>query len=748
MSGIIFCVSVILSSLTYVIGTAGNIIIIFAFYRVRSFKTVTAGLILHVAFASLIKSSFVIYSKIFNQMTAAKHLNLNICNLTAMIEIITTIQSAVILAILAYARCVKVFHPKIFAHTIPERRMPLLHIAVIFIAVVISTFPIGKFSYHEFRGSCFVASLPKTRNFTITYNGVILMSEVAMLFCYTKALRNIVKHGTTIYPEMEPVDLKMIGTSKEFSPRNNTNVSVNSFKNADQAADRTTDASTTSATIQGFDVSSQKSEGINDDNDDTCIKNADRNQRSRVESAEQMPFSDSILSESTDTATNVLRKQRSLAAKFEKLDSFNSETISNSSIENTNYIPEQFKSRNSLRASPLQDCALDVVDLQTGKKLTGKKSFDKSFISEAKGEGLLEAMNNTCSLQENLGPDFDSSAINRSPGPLQVDGDVKSKSSTIEECSKEGTQSIIVQNSSSTTHDPFVHEAVSGSNKQGFFRILYSRIVQRLRKSFMRFKVRKENKIDPTNYRSNLGCLQENAMDFENGGICHSCGSSIRASSIEPLTQLTSAHYNERQSVRARPNIDRRNTARTANANGNRFSADQTPTNPPVYGTVDRKPFVTKQNTLFASRNFNQSVSRPCSDVSGMSNSSEGTKSSPLNPNDPITTALSSRSVNSFMGNAMMGRYMRGEKRLTYVLFAISLSYTFLILPFIVISFLSLSDKSNGQGLFVVVAADLLKDLTVCLPPVFYFLFSGKFAEVCFLPSQMVLTDHVVKNKE
>ena len=732
MSGTVFYVSVILSSLTYVIGTAGNIVIIFALYRVRSFKTVTAGLLLHFSFASLIKSSFVIYSKIFNQMTAAKHLNLNICNLTAMIEIITTIQSAVILAMLAYARCVKVFHPKIFARTIPERRMPLIHIAVIFIAVVTSTFPLGKFSYHEFLGSCFVVSLPKTRNFTMTYNGVIVLSEVAMFFCYTKAFRNIVKHGNTIYPEMESVDLKMIGTSKEFSPKYTSNVSVNSVKSADQAADRTTDASTTSDTVQGFDVSSQKNEGINDDNNDTCIENAGRGQQSRVESAEQVPFSDSISSECADT--NVLRKQRSLAGKSGKLDSFYSETISNSSIANASCIPEQCKSRNSLTASHLQNCVLNVFDLQTGKKLKGKELFDESLISEAKGEDLLEAMNNTCSLQENLGPDVDISAINRSSEPLQVACAVKSKSSAREECSNEGTESIIDQSASSTTNDHFEHEAVSGSNKQGLFRTLYSRIFQRFRKSFMRFKVRKENQIDPTHDRSKFGCLQENTMDFENGVICHSCGSSIRASSIEPLTQLTSAHYNERQSVRARPDIVRPITARTADANGNCFSVDQTPTAPRFYGTVDRKPFVTKQNTFFASRNVDQSLSRPCSEVSGMSNASKDTKSSLVNPNGPMTTAFSSRNVNSLMGSAMMGRYIRGEKRLTYVLFAISLSYTFLTLPLIVISFLSLSNKSNGQGLFVI-AANLLKDLTVCLPPVLYGLLARRFAQVCFLPS-------------
>ena len=199
-------INVIVSSTFAVFGTFGNILVIAAFFSVRSLRTINNIFVLQLAFVDLTKASFTLTVKSVNQAKGTTSIGDGFCEVTGMLRTIGSCQSAVLLAAIATVRYVKVVRPRSFSKLFTLKRT-LIYCAMIcgstMLLAVLPVVGLGKYTYSKSHGACFVTWAKINIAFRSIYYVInVGISFPVLIFCYYNIFTRLREHSRAITPRI------------------------------------------------------------------------------------------------------------------------------------------------------------------------------------------------------------------------------------------------------------------------------------------------------------------------------------------------------------------------------------------------------------------------------------------------------------------------------------------------------------------------------------------------------------------
>ena len=199
-------VNIIASSLFAFFGTFGNILVIAAFFSVRSLRTITNIFVLQLAFVDLTKASFTLTIKAVNQAQGTNSMSDGFCEITGILRVIGSCQSAVLLAAIATVRYFKVVKPRSFGKIFTIKRT-LIYCSVIcsgtLLLALLPVIGLGKYTYSQSHGACFVTWAERNIAFrSIYYMFNVGLSFPVLIFCYYNIFRRLRDHSRSITPRL------------------------------------------------------------------------------------------------------------------------------------------------------------------------------------------------------------------------------------------------------------------------------------------------------------------------------------------------------------------------------------------------------------------------------------------------------------------------------------------------------------------------------------------------------------------
>ena len=187
-----------------VFSIAANVMIITAFCKTKSIQNVTNIFLVQLAFTDLIKATLILPIKVYNQLADVKGYDNWYCQLSGMIITITTVMAALLLAVIALVRYVKVVKWKTFDRAFSVRKSiyySLVMYVAVFVLAVLPVLGVGRFSFSIFHGACFASWAPHNVIFrSIFYLYSVGFSYPVLVFCYWKLFAFIRSHKRRILP--------------------------------------------------------------------------------------------------------------------------------------------------------------------------------------------------------------------------------------------------------------------------------------------------------------------------------------------------------------------------------------------------------------------------------------------------------------------------------------------------------------------------------------------------------------------
>ena len=198
--------NIIFSSIFAFFGTFGNILVIVAFFSVRSLRTINNIFVVQLAFVDLTKASFTLTIKSVNQARGATSMVEGFCEVTGMLRAIGSCQSAVLLATIAVVRFFKVVRPRSFDKIFTLKKT-LVYCGMIcggtFILSLLPVVGLGKYTFSKSHGACFVTWAKINIAFrSIYYFFNVGLTFPVLIFCYYNIFKRLREHSRAITPRI------------------------------------------------------------------------------------------------------------------------------------------------------------------------------------------------------------------------------------------------------------------------------------------------------------------------------------------------------------------------------------------------------------------------------------------------------------------------------------------------------------------------------------------------------------------
>eukprot|EP00795_Rhopilema_esculentum_P004879 gene4879-21210_t len=399
--------------LIYVVGTIGNITFIFAFHNHRPLQKKINQFVVHLSLASTVQSSFVVYSKIINQIFGAKYLNSDVCSLIALVQVATTIQSFMILCIVSYNRCLNIMKPRVLKQIFSHDQMIFYHICIVLIAFITSFLGLKSYSFDDIRSSCTIKVSPKRPTFGTIFIMLVLFNVAFIAFSYTKFFRGVSRNRSLVFPGELTSNCNLDAVVKMHNSSNLPNDSnftsscetssiktILKTKSTDVSPSKTNKSSPTDARIQR-DNNHYVGRNIQ------SVYSIDHSCPLQVESNGPAVFNDCGTndSEMNDSDIDISKFRRVKSAKYRKRTekysdpaSFSSQSGDFADVENE----DGRSDHDVVSENPLPNknsLVLEVEDLRTGKKLvregtTNGENFDHFMMQSSTKLGNQETIEN------------------------------------------------------------------------------------------------------------------------------------------------------------------------------------------------------------------------------------------------------------------------------------------------------------------------------------------------------------------
>ena len=182
-------------------GIIGNVLIILAFYKKKSLRSVNNTFLVQLAVVDGTKAVFILTTKTFTQLTNACHVAKTYCQFSGFISSITFTHSALLLAAIAVVRFFKMVRSASFDRVFARSRMILYSCLIALSTTLLALLPIlkvGVYRFSPYHGVCFAnwskESLPYRTTFYVYTIGICYS---AIIFCYTKIFIKLREHQNT-----------------------------------------------------------------------------------------------------------------------------------------------------------------------------------------------------------------------------------------------------------------------------------------------------------------------------------------------------------------------------------------------------------------------------------------------------------------------------------------------------------------------------------------------------------------------
>ena len=199
-------VNIIASSIFAFFGTIGNALVIFAFFKVRSLRTINNMFVVQLAFVDLMKASIILTTKSVHQAKQVTSMNEVFCQISGMLRVIGSCQSAVLLGAIAVVRYFKVVKPRLFEKIFTFNKTLIYCCSIFFATLLLSLLPViglGKFRFSKFHGACFV----NWDKINIPFRSIYYMFNVGitfpvLIFCYYNIFKKLREHSRSVIPRI------------------------------------------------------------------------------------------------------------------------------------------------------------------------------------------------------------------------------------------------------------------------------------------------------------------------------------------------------------------------------------------------------------------------------------------------------------------------------------------------------------------------------------------------------------------
>eukprot|EP00794_Sanderia_malayensis_P018115 gene18115-19925_t len=199
-------INIIASAIFAVVGTFGNVLVIVAFFSVRSLRTINNMFVLQLAFVDLMKASIILTTKSINLASGATSMDATFCQLSGMFRTIGSCQSAVLLATIAVVRYFKVCKPRSFNRVFTLKKT-LAYCAGIFggtlLLALMPVIGLGKYRYSKSHGACFV----NWDRINLVFRSIYYLFNVGitfpvLIFCYLNIFLKLREHSRAVTPRI------------------------------------------------------------------------------------------------------------------------------------------------------------------------------------------------------------------------------------------------------------------------------------------------------------------------------------------------------------------------------------------------------------------------------------------------------------------------------------------------------------------------------------------------------------------
>ena len=181
------------------VGITLNALIIFAFCRIKSLRTVNNTFLCELAAADFIKSIMILCVKVHNQLNDKNGVPKFYCQLSGVIITMTTLMSVLLLAAIGLGRYFKIVRWRSFEKLFSRRKMILYCGGIVVAAFIPTLLPLsglGKFTFSKFHGVCFATWAKGNAPFrSLFYVYTIGFSFPILIFCYTRIFAKLRKHS-------------------------------------------------------------------------------------------------------------------------------------------------------------------------------------------------------------------------------------------------------------------------------------------------------------------------------------------------------------------------------------------------------------------------------------------------------------------------------------------------------------------------------------------------------------------------
>lgn len=180
----------------------GNFLIILAFYKRKSLRSVNNTFLVQLAVVDGTKAVFILTTKTFTQLAKACNVAKAYCQFSGFISSITFTHSALLLAAIAVVRYFKMVRSASFDRVFSRSRTILYSCLIALSTTLLALLPIfkvGVYRFSPYHGVCFAnwskESLPYRTTFYVYTIGVCYS---AIIFCYTNIFIKLREHQKTM----------------------------------------------------------------------------------------------------------------------------------------------------------------------------------------------------------------------------------------------------------------------------------------------------------------------------------------------------------------------------------------------------------------------------------------------------------------------------------------------------------------------------------------------------------------------
>ena len=713
MKGDVVSLAIFANCVTYLVGTTSNVILILVFYRCRTLQTRLNSFIMHLSFVSAVRSSFIVYSKFVNLSAGTKHLNSNICNMIAMMQVSISIQTFILLGIIAYARSTNKSRERRFAGSLQKDWAVLEHIVIIAGSIILAIFGLGNYFYDDARCTCSIQFSQERPVFEKVFLTARFLLVFIVLCFFFKAFKG---NASLIYPlqielkgypsglAVTPVRHKYIGSSDgAFREQSNSANGGTSNGNTKSTELVSTDNSPFSSSQCGSFKDCQSSINI-EKHSFASDKSIDAADAEKHESGNEIEISENLNDYFSQNSLKSVaekscyRRPRIKSAKYRHPNSFDYGTESELSDSDQIVV---------FSAMPADNChfgddsfretsfCLEVEDLRTGKRF---KTNDIDQISE-----IPPARNDP-------GPEVDVTRAITHQGKYKKACEIngRSQAETNSDVLLSNSQCSNLQSSASIPACTNETEAQKKMRENNFFKRFTRVIVPSVRTVLTSIKrVSRSNKVssahasyEQTDHNLNQEISNKN---FDASYIFGKCDTD---EGIENGLNLQ-----KEKKKRDKSEFDHHRFDLCHFVNGQKKSQEISC----IESQDDKLP---KTMRYLERSRPTEGLEGPQMDILRFKYTASSSQVTKPSRNDEHKGTFESISA--------VKQYLSNEKRLTVLLFAISCSYIALSLPMISLEFLS------GIGVWkrtkiAVIIADIINDLTVFVVPILYGYFCREF---------------------